>query len=127
LAGSRSGSALPKKSLTSKMQAMKKQHIHQEILVSTGTTLAKKLLFETTNNNRNVSLAEKFEEDCWGYFLNEIFSELMPPGSKYTDLSVMGIYKGRSYFLIELADIPGAVESFFSINPHLSLSEVNMN
>ena len=35
-----------------KIQAMKKQLIHQEILVSTGSTLAKKLLFETMNNNK---------------------------------------------------------------------------
>ena len=106
---------------------MKKQHIHQEILVPTRTTLAKKLLFETMNNNNNSYSAEKFEEACWDYFLNEIFSEMLLPDSKNTDVSIMGIYKGRFYFLIELADIPGAIESVFSINPQLSLCEVNMN
>jgi hypothetical protein len=105
---------------------MKKQLIHQEILVSTGSTLAKKLLFETMNNNK-ASSAEKFDEEFWGYFLKEIFFEQLPPDSNYSDVSILGIYKGKSYFLIELADIPGPIESFLSINPHLYLCEMNMN
>ena len=68
---------------------MKKQLIHQEILVSTRSTLAKKLLFETMNNNNKASSAEKFEEEFWGYFLKEIFFEQLPPDSNYSDVSIL--------------------------------------
>jgi hypothetical protein len=107
---------------------MKKQHIQQEILVSTGTTLAKKVLLETNDSNRNATPAEKFEEAFWNGLLNEMFSELMPYNSaQYEKLFIWGIYAGKSYLMIDLADAPGTIDSMLSIDPHLFLPGVNLN
>jgi hypothetical protein len=107
---------------------MKKQHIQQEVLVSTRTTLAKKVLFETNESDKNATPVEKFEEACWNGLLNEMFSELMPNNSSQSaKIFIWGIYSGKSYLLIDLADAPGAIESVLSIDPRLFLPEVNLN
>ena len=107
---------------------MKKQHIKQEILVSTRTSLANKVFSETNDINKNATPEEKFEEAFWNGLLKEIFSELMPynPGQS-EKIFIWGIYAGKSYLLVDLADAPGAIESLLSIDPHLFLPEVNLN
>ena len=107
---------------------MKKQHIDQEVLVSTRTTLAKKILVETEDSNKNTCSVEKFEEACWNGLLNEMFSELMPyNSSRFAKTFIWGIYAGKSYLLVDIADAPSAIESVLSIDPHLFLPEVNLN
>jgi len=105
---------------------MKKQHIHQEVLVSTRTTLAKKALIETNDSNKNATPVEKFEEAFWNGLLNETFSEILP-SSQFAKIFILGIYAGKSYLLLDLADVPGTIESVLSIDPHLFLPEVNVN
>jgi hypothetical protein len=107
---------------------MKPQHIYQEVFVSTTTTLAKKVLHEINDNNKNTSSVEKFEEACWNGLLNEMFSELMPTSStKRPKIFIWGISIGKSYLLVDLADVPGTIESVLSIDPHLFLPELNLN
>ena len=107
---------------------MEKKNIHQEVLVSTRTTLAKKVLFEANDSNKNATSVEKFEGACWNGFLNEIFSELMPYNSSLlTKIFIWGIYAGKSYLLVDLADGPDTIESVLSVDPHLFLPEVNLN
>jgi hypothetical protein len=102
---------------------MKKQHIHQEVLVSTRTTLAKKVLFETNDSNKNATPIEKFEEacwTCWNGLLNEMFSELMPYNSSQLEkIFIWSIYAGKSYLLVDLADAPGTIESLLSIDEEM--------
>src|SRR5262245_36613708 len=107
---------------------MKKQHIHQEVLVSTRTTLAKKVLCETKDSNEDATHVEKLEKACWNGLLNEMFSELMPYNADHSEkIFIWGIYTGKSYLLVDLADAPGTIESLFSIDPRLFLPEVNLN
>jgi hypothetical protein len=107
---------------------MKKQHVHQEVLVSTRTTLAKKVLFETNDSNKDATPVEKFEEACWNGLLREMFPELMLYNSSALEnLFIWGIYAGRSYLLVDLADAPGTIDSLLSLDPHLFLPEVNLN
>ena len=107
---------------------MEKQHIHQEVLVSTKTTLANKVLFEINESNKNATPVEKFEEACWNGLLNEMFSDLMPYNSSQREkIFIWGIYSGKSYLLVDLADAPGTIESVLSIDPHLFLPGVNLN
>ena len=107
---------------------MKKQHIHQEILVSTRTTLAKKVLFETNESNKNATPVEKFEEACWNGLLNEMISELMPYNlSQLEKIFIWGIRSGKSYLLVDLADAPFTIESLLSIDPCLFLPKMNLN
>jgi hypothetical protein len=107
---------------------MKPQHIYQEVFVSTTTTLAKKVLHEVDENNKNASSVEKFEEACWNGLLNEMFSELIPTSStEHPKIFIWGISIGKSYLLVDLADVPGTTESVLSIDPHLFLPELNLN
>jgi len=107
---------------------MKKQHIHQEVLVSIRTTLAKRILIETKDSNRNETPAERFEEACWNGLLNEMFSELRPYKlSEPEEIFIWGIYSGKSYLLVDLAEAPDTIESPFSIDPRLLLPHVNLN
>lgn len=107
---------------------MKKQYTHQEILVSTRTTLVKKVLFETNDSDKNATPLEKFEEACWNGLLNEMFSELMPYNSSEPEkIFIWGISAGKSCLLVDLADAPGTIEAPLSIDPHVFLPEVNLN
>ena len=107
---------------------MKKQHVHQEVLVSTRTTLAKKVLFETNDSNKNATAVEKFEEACWNGLLNEMFSELMPYNlSQLEKIFIWGIRAGKSYLLVDLADAHVIIDSLLSIDPFLFLPKVNLN
>src|SRR5262245_29240876 len=107
---------------------MKKQHIHQEVLVSTRTTLARRVLCETKDSNKNNTPSGKFEEACWNGLLNDMFSELMPSNSsQHEKIFIWGIYAGKSYLLVDLADAPGAVESMLSIDPVGFLPEMKLN
>ena len=107
---------------------MKKQHIQQELLISTRTTLAKKVLVETSGSNKGATTVEKFEEACWNGLLNEMFPELMPYNqSEPTKIFIWGIHAGKSYLLVDLADSPGVTESVFSIDPRLFFPEVNLS
>jgi hypothetical protein len=107
---------------------MKPQHVHLEVLVSTTTTLAKKVLHEIKDNNKNASPVEKFEEACWSGLLNGMFSELMPTSStKRSKVFIWEISTGKSNLLVDLADVPGTIESALSINPPLFLPELDLN
>jgi hypothetical protein len=107
---------------------MKKQHIHQEVLVSTRTTLAKKVLFETSDSNKDATPVEKFEEACWNALLSEMFSELIPCNTcELEKIFIWGMFAGKSYLLVDLADAPGTIDSLLSIAPHLFLPELNLN
>ena len=109
---------------------MKQQHIHHELLVFTTTSLSRKVLCETNNNdkNENISLAEKLEQACWDGLLNEMFPEIIDSGSTLSPkMFIWGIYPGKSYLLIDLADTSFAIDSVRSVDPYLFLPELNMN
>ena len=105
---------------------MKPQHIHQEVLIFTNSTLSQKVLFKKNSSNNNSSAAEELEEAFWDGLLNELVPEIMP-SSPHPKMFIWGIHAGKFYLLIDLADTPGITESIFSIDPHLFSSEINMN
>ena len=109
---------------------MKQQHIHQEVLVFTATSHSRKVLCETNNNdkNENMTPAEKLEQACWDGLLNEMFPEIIDSGSTLSPkMFIWGIYPGKSFLLIDLADTPGGIDSVYSVDPYLFLPELNSN
>ena len=109
---------------------MKQQHIHQELLVFTTTSLSRKVLCETNNNdkNENMSLAEKLEQACWNGLLNEMLPEIIGSGSATSPkMFIWGIYAGKSCLLIDLADTPGNIDPVLSVDPYLSFPNLNLN
>ena len=105
---------------------MKPQTIHQEVLIFTNTTLSQKVLCKKNSSNKNSSAIEELEEACWDGLLNELVPEIVP-STLQPKMVIWGVHAGKFYLLIDLADSPGITESILSIDPHLLLSEINMN
>jgi hypothetical protein len=115
---------------TPKKTVMKQQHIHQELLVFTTTSLSRKVLCETNNHdkNENMSPAEKLEQACWNGLINYMFPEIIGSGlARSPKIFIWGIYPGKSCLLIDLADTSFVIDAVRSIDPHLFLSELNSN
>jgi hypothetical protein len=109
---------------------MKQQHIHQELLVFTTTSLSREILCETNNNdkNENMSPAEKLEQACWDGLINQMFPEIVGSGSTLSPkIFIWGIYPGKSCLLIDLADTAFVIDAVHSVDPNLFLSELNSN
>lgn len=106
---------------------MKERHIHQEVFISTTTSLAQKMLENSADAN-NVFFSNKLEQCFWQGLLNEMFCELVSlTDVRYDEMFIWSIYTGESYLLIDRADIPHAIDLVFSIDPHLFLAELNLN
>ena len=105
---------------------MKPQHIHQEILIFTTTSLSQRALYKKGNNRKDSSAIEELEEAFWDGFLNELVPEIMPSTQKIK-MSIWGVYAGEFYILIDLANSPGVPQAKFTIDPNLLLSIMNMN
>ena len=105
---------------------MKLQHVRQEVLIFTNTTLSQKALFKKNNSSKNSSAFEELEEAFWDGLLNELVPEIMP-STLHPKMVIWGVHAGKFYLLIDLADSPGITESIFSIDPHLFLPEISTN
>jgi hypothetical protein len=103
---------------------MKPQHVHQEVLIFTTTSLSKRSLYRKDSNNS--SAIEELEEAFWDGFLNELVPEIMP-STPDIKMVIWAVYAGEFYLRIDLADSPGIPESRFTIDPNLLLSSKNMN
>jgi hypothetical protein len=105
---------------------MKPQHIHQEVLIFTNTTLSKEALCRKNNSDKNNSAIEELEEAVWDGLLNELVPEIMP-STRNIKMVIWGVYAGEFYLLIDMADSPGITEPNYSIDPDVLSSLINMN
>lgn len=109
-----------------KQAIMKSQHVHQEVLIFTTTSLSQMTLYKKSNSKKDSSAIEEMEEAFWDGMLNELVPEIMP-STPDIKMVIWGVYAGESYLLIDLADSPGVPEPAYSIDPNLLLSIMNMN
>ena len=105
---------------------MKLKRVHQEVLIFTNTTLAQKALCRENSSSKNSPAIEELEEAFWDGLLNELVPEIMP-STRHPKMVIWGVYAGKFYLLVDLAESPGITESILSIDPHLFSSEINMN
>jgi hypothetical protein len=105
---------------------MKPQHVHQEVLIFTNTTLSQNALYRKNSNSKKNAAIEEWEEAFWDGLLNELVPEVMP-ATVHPKMVIWGVHAGKFYLLIDLADSPGITESIFSIDPHLFLPEISTN
>jgi hypothetical protein len=105
---------------------MKPQHVHQEVLIFTNTTLSQKALYRTNSSSKHSSAIEDLQEAFWDGLLSELVPEIMP-SALHPKMIVWGVYAGQFYLLIDLANGPGMADSIHSVDPHLLSSEINMN
>jgi hypothetical protein len=105
---------------------MKPQHVHQEVLIFTTTSLSQRSLYKRNSSGKDSSAIEELEEAFWDGLLSELVPEIMPsaPDKK---MVIWAVYAGEFYLRIDLADSPVMPESRFTIDPNLLLSVMNMN
>src|SRR5688572_25505949 len=98
---------------------MTPQHVHQEVLIFTTTSLTQRSLYRKNSNKKDRSAIEELEEAFWDGLLNELAPEIMP--STDIKLVIWAVYAGEFYLRIDLADSPAIPESIYSIDPNLLL------
>jgi hypothetical protein len=109
---------------------MKPQHLYQEILIFTTTTLSKRTLYRKNSSQEGSSAIEELEEAFWDGLLNELIPEIMP-SINLPKMVISRIHAGNYCLFIDLTDNPGIIETkneaVLSIDPHVLSSEINMN
>jgi hypothetical protein len=109
-----------------KQKIMKPQHVHQEVLIFTSTSLSQRTLYRKNSSQEDSSAIEELEEAFWDGFLYELVPEIMP-STRNIKMVIWGVYAGEFYLLIDLADRPGVPQPIFTIDPNLLLPIKNMN
>jgi hypothetical protein len=109
---------------------MKSQHLYQEVLIFTTTTLSQSTLYRKNNSSEGSSAMEELEEAFWDGLLNELVPEIVP-SIRQPKMVIWGIHAGNYCLFIDLTDNPGIKksnnEAVLSIDPDLFLSESNIN
>ena len=105
---------------------MKPQHVHQEVLIFTSTSLTQRTLYKKDSSSKDSSAIEELEEAFWDGLLNELVPEIMP-ATRDMKMVIWGVYAGEFHLLIDLAESPGVPQPVFTIDPNLILSIKNMN
>ena len=109
---------------------MKPQHLHQEVLIFTTTTLSQRTLYRKSSSREDSSAMEELEEAFWDGLLNELIPEIVP-AIRQPKMIIRMIHAGNFCLFIDLAENPGVIESnnvaVFSIAPHLLSLSINMN
>jgi hypothetical protein len=113
-----------------KQSIMKPQHLYQEVLIFTTTSLSKRTLYRKNSSREGNSFIEELEEAFWDGLLNELIPEIVP-STRQPKMIISKIHAGNYSLFIDLTDNPGIIESNneakLSIDPHLLSSEINMN
>jgi hypothetical protein len=109
---------------------MKPQHLHQEVLIFTTTTLSQRTLYKKSSSRKESSAIEELEEAFWDGLLNELVPEIVP-AIRQPKMVIRMIHAGNFCLFIDLAENPGVIESnnvaVLSIAPHLLSLTINMN
>jgi len=108
------------------MIIMNPQHIHQEVLFFTNTTLSQEALCRKNSSNQSNSAMEELEEAFWDGLLYELVPEIMP-STPNIKMVIWGVYAGEFYLLIDLANSPRINDPIYSIDPDLFFPLMNMN
>ena len=109
---------------------MKSQHLYQEVLIFTTTSLSQRTLYRKNSSSKHSSAIEELEEAFWDGLLNELVPEIVP-STQQPKMVISRIHAGNFCLFIDLTDNPGIIEpkneAVLSIDPHLLSSEINMN
>ena len=99
---------------------MKTNFAQQEILLMTGTSFSSRQWCEKNDQDNQNQLTEKeqLEEACWNGLLQEMLPEIYGKTCGDTKLYLWQIREAVSFIEIELGELPGEKEKYFSIDPY---------
>ena len=99
--------------------------IQQEILLISGTKFSSRQCWQKINDNgRPASEIEQLEDACWNGLLNEMLPEIFV---LQKDLFLWQIKETKCGLEIDLGELPGEVDYFYSIDPYLFLEDSHLN
>ena len=103
-----------------------KTTVQQEILLMTGTSFASRQTCKKNSNDSEEILSEmeQLEDACWNGLLNEMLPEIFV---SQRDLFLWQIKETKCGLEIELGELPGEVDYFYSIDPYLFLQDSCLN
>ena len=101
---------------------MKTTSTQQEILLLVGTNFSSRHCCEENSNKNHLTEREQLEEACWNGLVHEMLPELCEQvyGNK---LYMWQVWKTNSFIEIEMGEIPGEKENYYSIDPYSFLPE----
>jgi hypothetical protein len=102
-----------------KLNDMKTDSTQQEVLLLTGTTFSKREWSEKlSGKNNNLTEKEQLEEACWNGMLPEILPEIYLHMENNKKLFLWQIKEGDSFIELDLGEVPGEIDDYFSIDPY---------
>jgi hypothetical protein len=108
---------------------MAKDSLQQEILLMTGTTFTAGELCQKDDSHRDRPRFEneRLEEACWNGLLQTRLPEIFLQADGGGNLCLWQIKEATSFLVLDLGEIPAAVDSHFSIVPYSFLSTQTYN
>jgi hypothetical protein len=105
-----------------KLPYMKTNFVQQEILLMTGTSFSQRqCVSKDDQDNHELTEKEHLEEACWNGLLPEMLPEIYGQTCGDTKLYLWQIREAVSFIEIELGELPGEKEKYFSIDPYTFL------
>ena len=99
---------------------MKATAVQQEILLMTGTSFSSRNWCdkEPSEDNKNRNAEDRLKEACWNGLLPQMLPEICTPVAGEKKLFLWEIKEAASFINVELGEVPGETEKYFSINPY---------
>jgi hypothetical protein len=112
-----------------KINHMNTSSIHHEILLFTGTSLAKNQLAgnEKNRHDKKLSPIEELEKACWNGIVHEMFPEIL--GSLYPKCKsfLWHVLSGKNFLYINVGPNPVTAPYDTSIDPYFFMLDVCEN
>ncbi len=91
----------------------------QEILLLTGTSFsAREWSYKDTDKKNSFTEREQLEEACYNGLLEEMLPEVFIKMPSEKTMYLWDIKQGNSFIELELGELPGDKENYFSIDPY---------
>lgn len=105
---------------------MKQEIINHEVLLLTGTHFSKRQFCEKSRDRADDSYSSCLQDACWNGLVFEILPGFKSPFEKNSGYT-WEVVPAESFIEVKIGATPYDIERSISLNPHLFLSEKNIN
>jgi len=108
---------------------MEEQTTQQEVLLLTGTHFSARQYIENQdlNNSRRLDENEQLEEACWNGLLPVMLPEICTGTIQDKPVYIWKIREGKAFLEVEIGDVPGELEPYYSLDPYAYAHSRNYN
>ena len=99
---------------------MKTNTAQQEILLMTGTSFSARTWCanDDAEDQKNITPEDRLKEACWNGLLPDILPEICKRQEGDKKIFLWQVTQACNFIEIELGEVPGSTEKFFSISPY---------